>query len=99
VSELGISVLQGILEDEGGDLWRSTADGLSQFNPRTKTFRNYYAGDGLPGNEFRFGAASKAQTGEMFFGATSGLLAFFPKRVIHDPSPPPVVLTDFWLLR
>jgi PAS domain S-box-containing protein len=90
-------VVEGILEDERGDLWLSTSDGLSRFNPRTRTFRKYYAEDGLPSNEFRFAAASRSSAGEMFFGSTSGLLAFFPERVIDDPSPPPVVLTDFWL--
>jgi signal transduction histidine kinase len=34
----------------------------------------------------------------MFFGSSRGLLAFFPERVTDDTSPPPVVLTDFWLL-
>jgi len=94
---LADSAVKGILEDERGDLWLSTADGLSRFNPRTGAVRNYYAADGLPGNEFRFGAASKSSTGEMFFGSSRGLVAFFPERVNDNTSPPPVVLTDFWL--
>jgi PAS domain S-box-containing protein len=94
---LASSVVEGILEDERGTLWVSTSDGLSRFDPRTRTFRNYYAEDGLPSNEFRFAAASRTSGGEMFFGSTSGLLAFFPAHVIDDPSPPTVVLTDFWL--
>jgi signal transduction histidine kinase/ligand-binding sensor domain-containing protein len=94
---LANSAVEGILEDERGDLWLSTSDGLSRFTPRTGTVRNYYAADGLPGNEFRFGAASKSAGGEMFFGSSAGLLAFFPERVIDNTSPPPIVLTDFWL--
>jgi signal transduction histidine kinase len=94
---LADSAVKGILEDERGNLWLSTSDGLSRFNPRTGAVRNYYAAEGLPGNEFRFGAASKSSTGEMFFGSSKGLLAFFPERVTDNTSPPPVVLTDFWL--
>src|SRR5882762_10489769 len=94
---LADSAVKGILEDERGDIWLSTADGLSRFNSRTGTVRNYYAADGLPGNEFRFNATSKGSTGEMFFGSSRGLLAFFPERVNDNTSPPPVVLTDFWL--
>jgi signal transduction histidine kinase/ligand-binding sensor domain-containing protein len=94
---LADSAVKGMLEDEHGDLWLSTSDGLSRFNPRTGTVRNYYAADGLPGNEFRFGAASKSSTGEMFFGSSNGFLAFYPDRVTDNSSPPPVVLTDFWL--
>src|SRR5262249_2830950 len=88
---------KGILEDRPGDLWLSTSDGLSRFNPRTKAFKNYYTIDGLPGNEFVQGAASRGSAGEMFFGSTKGLLAFFGEDVVDDSSPPPVVLTDFWL--
>jgi ligand-binding sensor domain-containing protein/signal transduction histidine kinase len=94
---LADSAVKGILEDKRGDLWLSTSAGLSRFNPRAGTARNYYASDGLPGNEFRFGAASKSPTGEMFFGSSGGLLAFFPERVNDNTDPPPVVLTDFWL--
>jgi ligand-binding sensor domain-containing protein/signal transduction histidine kinase len=94
---LASSVVMGILEDQERNLWVSTANGLSRFNPRTRVFRNYFGADGLPGNHFQPSAASKSSTGEMFFGSNSGLLAFFPERVVDDSSPPPVVLTDFWL--
>jgi len=94
---LASSVVKGILEDRLGNLWLSTSDGLSRFNPRTKAFKNYYNTDGLPGNEFVQGAASRSSSGEMFFGSSKGLLAFFAEDVIDDSSPPPVVLTDFWL--
>jgi signal transduction histidine kinase len=94
---LASSVVKGILQDRLGDLWLSTSDGLSRFNPRTKAFKNYYSTDGLPGNEFVQGAASRSSTGEMFFGSSKGLLTFFAEGVVDDSSPPPVVLTDFWL--
>ena len=91
------SEVVGILEDNRQDLWLTTSDGLSRFDPRQKTFTNYYVSDGLPGNEFSYyPATSKSLTGEMFFGLIrSGLVAFFPDRVIDDRSIPPIVLTDF----
>ena len=93
------SEVVGILEDDRQDFWLSTSDGLSHFDPRKKTFTNYYVSDGLPGNEFSYyPATSKSSTGEMFFGLIrSGLVAFFPDRVIDDWSIPPIVLTDFYL--
>ena len=89
----------GILEDDRQNLWLSTSDGLSRFDPRHNTFTNYYVSDGLPGNEFSYyPATSKSSTGEMFFGLIrSGLVAFFPDRVIGDRSVPPIVVTDFAL--
>jgi ligand-binding sensor domain-containing protein len=83
---LANSAMEGILEDERRNLWLSTSDGLSRFNPGTGTVRNYYAADGLPGGEFRYAAASKSSAGEMFFGSSTGLLAFFPER---SPEPAP----------
>ena len=54
-------VVYGILEDANGYLWMSTNYGLSRFNPETKTFRNFDAGDGLQSNEFNMGCLCKRQ--------------------------------------
>ena len=36
-------------EDAHGELWISTNNGISRFNPVTGSFRNYSVADGLPG--------------------------------------------------
>jgi len=92
------STIISILEDKRGDLWLGTNNGLSRFSPNANIFRNYYASDGLPGNEFNgYGTAFKASSGEMFFCSYSGLITFFPDRVVDNSYIPPVVLTDFRL--
>ena len=85
----------GILEDDGGNLWLSTNRGLSRFDPRAETFRNYDAANGLQGNVYSAGSAFRSPRGEMFFGGIQGFDAFFPERISGDPHPPPVVITDF----
>ena len=87
----------GILEDDQGRLWLSTSNGLSRFDPRTETFRNYDEHDGLPGNVFESAVAFQSPSGEMFFGATNGLLAFYPDQIHDNPTAPPVVITDLLL--
>jgi signal transduction histidine kinase/ligand-binding sensor domain-containing protein len=88
----------GVLEDEGGYLWISTPDGLARFDPRTATSVDYHTSDGVPTDLFNtLAVAVKAGSGEMFFGSYSGLIAFFPKRVIDHSFVPPVVLTDLRL--
>jgi len=88
----------GILEDGHGDLWLGTHNGMSRLNLLTKTFTNYYVSDGLPDNQFTsYVKEFKSQDGELFFGSRGGLVAFFPERVIDNPSGPPVFLTDFQL--
>jgi len=91
--------INGILEDEAGNLWLSTNKGLSQFDPEAKIFRNFDVSDGLQSNEFNRAAyyQSPARRGEMFFGGINGLNMFFPSAIKDNPHLPPVVITDFKL--
>ena len=76
----------------------STLGGLSRFNPRTRSFTNYYDTDGLAGNAFEgYSAASQSRRGQMFFGSKSGLTSFWPDQIVENPYIPPVVLTQFSL--
>lgn len=89
------NVVYCIMEDGNGFLWLSTNNGLSKFNPDTRTFKNYNTRDGLQSNEFNLGSYFKNKHGEMFFGGVRGFNSFFPGRVKDNPHAPPVVLTDF----
>jgi signal transduction histidine kinase/streptogramin lyase len=88
------STIRCILEDGSGRLWLSTQKGMSRFDPSTETFRNYDVSDGLQSNEFSTGCF-QARNGEMFFGGSNGLNAFFPENLREDPYVPPVALTSF----
>ena len=88
------STIRCILEDRAGRLWLSTQKGISRFDPQRETFRNYDVSDGLQSNEFSTGCY-QAANGEMFFGGTNGLNAFFPENIRDNPYVPPVVITSF----
>ncbi len=88
------STIRCILEDGAGRLWLSTQKGISRFDPQRETFRNYDVSDGLQSNEFSTGCY-QGPDGEMFFGGTNGLNAFFPANVRDNPYVPPVVITSF----
>ncbi|NUO81571.1 PAS domain S-box protein, partial [candidate division KSB1 bacterium] len=88
-------VVYGILEDEKGNLWLSTNNGISKFNPQTLACKNYEASDGLQSNEFNTGAYFRSKTGELFFGGINGVTAFFPDRIKENPYVPPLVFTGF----
>ncbi|HVE58173.1 MAG TPA: two-component regulator propeller domain-containing protein, partial [Pyrinomonadaceae bacterium] len=92
------NVVYGILSDEEGNLWMSTNNGISRFNLRTRTFRNFDKKDGLQDNEFNSCAFFKSRNGELFFGGINGFNAFHPADVKDNPNPPPVVLTGFQIL-
>ena len=88
-------VVLGLLEDGQGNIWISTNGGLSKLNPRTGTFRNYVVDDGLQGYEFFQNSCYKSDRGEMFFGGSNGINAFFPGEVRDNPYIPQVVFTSF----
>lgn len=87
----------GILEDSQGALWLSTLKGLSRFDPLKHSFKNYDLNDGLQDHRYNANSFFKTEYGEMFFGGTRGLNAFFPETIADDPFPPMIVFTDFKL--
>jgi signal transduction histidine kinase/ligand-binding sensor domain-containing protein len=84
----------GIQEDDQSNLWATTNNGLSRLDRRANTFQNYYQSNGIPSD---LTSVWRSPTGEMFVGSASGLIGFFPKRLIRTQYVPPVVLTGFQL--
>ncbi|WP_245228051.1 hybrid sensor histidine kinase/response regulator transcription factor [Pedobacter petrophilus] len=91
---LATTFIKGITEDEQGNLWISTANGLTKYNPQHHTFKKYNAADGLQGLEFESNAFLKTKNGEMFFGGINGFNSFFPKDIKTNAFVPPVYLTE-----
>lgn len=83
-----------ILEDTEGNLWMSTFDGIAKFNPKNKTFKNYYQGDGLQSNQFNYHAAITLRSGEFAFGGIKGFTLFRPENIIATNSNPKIFLTE-----
>jgi len=76
--------IAGILPDDKGNYWVSTYIGLSYFDTKLKTFRNYTTVDGLSFNEFnRFSYFFDKDHGRYYFGGMNGVNAFDQK----DPQP------------
>jgi signal transduction histidine kinase/DNA-binding response OmpR family regulator len=82
-----------ILEDGSGDLWMSTFNGISRFNPEKKTFTNYYQSDGLQSNQFNYNAALKLRSGELVFGGIKGFTLFNPANITLDKGTPKILFT------
>ncbi len=88
------NVIYGILGDERGNLWLSTNNGISRFNPLTEKFRNFDIKDGLQSNQFFWGAFCKAKDGELFFGGVNGFNSFYPSELKDNKHIPPVYITN-----
>lgn len=73
--------VKGIAEDSSGSLWITTDHGLSQMNPRTGVFTNYFEEDGLVSSQFYWNSAIRSADGTMYFGTDKGLIAFSGENV------------------
>ncbi len=94
---LSSEVIYGILGDSKGNLWLSTTNGLSMFNPSDGSFRNFTREDGLQSNQFYWGSSCKTRNGELFFGGINGLNYFHPDDLKDNPHVPPVYITGLKL--
>ncbi|TKK65340.1 response regulator [Ilyomonas limi] len=82
-----------ILEDGKGNLWLSTYNGLSRFDPAKKTFRNFSQSDGLQSNQFSFNGALALNSGELLFGGIKGFNVFYPQKIAEEKREPPLFLS------
>jgi len=89
------NVINGIQEDSKGNLWISTNNGMSCFDFKTRSFKNFFQKDGLQSNEFIHGAFAKGNSGDLFYGGINGISRFFPDDIKFPSQQPKVVLTDF----
>ena len=89
-------LIRSIEVDGHGHLWIGTGHGLSRMSADGH-FANYYAGDGLQGNEFSPEASFQTAQGQLFFGGLNGLSAFFADAISSHAKVPRVRVTDFYL--
>ena len=75
-------ILPGDPEGSGGNLWVSTYDGLSFFQPENQLFTNFFTQNGLSHNEFNRFSFFKKQDGTLFFGGLNGVNYFKPSEVL-----------------
>jgi signal transduction histidine kinase/DNA-binding response OmpR family regulator len=91
-----------IEEDDSSNLWISTKNGLSKLRVRKTNntdslffqFKNYGISDGLQGKEFNQTASLLTRDGELWFGGTEGLNAFYPLEIKEDSSLSNLVISD-----
>ena len=91
---LANNVVYSILEDKAGNLWLSTNEGISKFNPDHQQFVNFNKEDGFINHEFNANAYFKSQSGELFFGGINGIDAFYPENLKKNPQPPVLIFTN-----
>lgn len=86
-------ILLSIREDDKGNLWMSTENGISKFVPKDERFENY-ADKGIS-FRVRFSEAASLCTswGDILFGASNGVFVFNPDSIRKSSYSPPVVFS------
>lgn len=87
-------ILLSAREDEKGQLWISTENGISKFMPQNEIFENYQ--DKRSDNRLRFseGTSTFTSTGRMLFGSTEGIFYFQPDSINKSRFVPPIIFSQ-----
>ncbi|MDR2358933.1 MAG: response regulator [Prevotellaceae bacterium] len=70
--------VSAVEEDTQGNVWVSTLYGLSKYDRAAGKFTNYYANNGIGGNQFNERSSCRLPDGTLVFGGTHGLTCFNP---------------------
>lgn len=91
------SLIYGVLEDDRGQLWLSTNNGIINFDPATRTGKHYDKFDNLQSPQFNYKAFMKASDGRFYFGGISGFNIFHPDSIKSIHSQNSITLTNLQL--
>ncbi len=78
-------------------IWISSNFGIFSYNPVTGKSLNYSVSDGLHGNLFNAGALCQTSAGKIFFGGTTGLVAFHPTTMQANPYKPKIYFSRIFI--
>ncbi len=84
-----------VLEDDYGNIWAATYNGLSCYRVAEDEFRNFYEEDGLSNNEFNYASFLKDEQGGLWFGGMNGINYFNPKDILQMEKNPALCFTGF----
>ncbi|MDW7690828.1 two-component regulator propeller domain-containing protein [Flammeovirgaceae bacterium SG7u.111] len=86
-------------EDDEGNLWVSTDNGLVKFidginSPTEPNFRTYSVDDGIQSKEFKKRVSHRGRNGKLYFGGNNGFNILDPSKIQDNLFLPPIVFTD-----
>jgi len=85
-------ILLSVEEDNSGNLWMSTENGLSKFIPSQQRFENYNERDFGDKIRFEEGTSLHLSSNTILLGTSSGVLYFDPENIKKSNYVPPIIL-------
>lgn len=86
-----------IAEDEHGNIWVSSNQGITRLDPKSGRTQNFGLENGLTAQEFNLGSGAELRNGELVFGSINGFNIIDPNALVHNTNKPKVVLTGLEL--
>ncbi|NKF49730.1 PAS domain-containing protein [Shewanella sp. WXL01] len=87
-----------MLKDNIDQLWIGTSNGLSVYNPKENSYKNYTDIDGLQANEFNFGAGFVDSDNRVYLGGINGFNHILVSALPPVRAPKTPVIDEFLLL-
>jgi len=78
------NILVRIEQDDSGNLWISTENGLCRFNKITGAIHTFTTKEGLSHHEFNRISSTKGKNGFLYFGGLNGIIGFNPKDFLNE---------------
>ncbi len=91
-------IVLGIQEDNSGNIWASTYDGLAIHRKSNNRFTSFYNSDGLSSNEFNGEAFIKLRNGTFMLGSINGIDIFDPLSIQFNQNIPKVLFTQLTVM-
>lgn len=92
------AAVSSVLEDDDGNIWLATANGLAHVAYPDLKVTTYRVEHGLAGNNYNRDASLKDSKGNLYFGSTEGLTVFHPDNLVREAERFPVQITGFRIL-
>ena len=96
-SELGRSVINGIIEDDLKNLWVTSEFAIVKLDADRHHYFMYGRKYGLRTSNLTYAGICKTSHGEILIGSQKGFYTFSPTDTTGDSRPPQIVITNFFI--
>lgn len=95
ILKFNVSTIYSICDDDEGNLWMGTDNGLFRYSVSANTFARYDARDGVQGPVFYPLACMKRADGTLCFGGTNGFTIVDPRKLNSNDFRPTAMISGF----
>lgn len=91
------NMVQSILRDYRGRLWIATEYGMSRFDPKNRSFDNYFFSASLQSNAYSESTAAMDCKGLLYFGTDYGVTVINPRKTVDNTPTTHATITGLYI--